>query len=867
MRKVVLLVVIGLVLGQVFFPVEARITDHLMQGEASVNAGFAPSDPTGSYKINPNPSSHSQIPRTVTAGVSFGTQEEISPSTNIVFDFIRVPQDGLNLQEAINQVNEGGIIEISNGTYPSPSGGFLMNDINKSFTIRAAYGASVVLDGGGARPILRFQNSAHINGKPVAFEGITFANGFSNIDGLAGGMTAYFADLTCIGCTFLNNVGNPPSTGGGGVLVAESEAFFIDCTFSGNSARNFGGGLTVSENSSVYVHNSSFINNRTNMPHHASWSAGGGIHVGDSLLRVSNSRFEGNQAGYVGGGIYAIGTWQAPYGTPHSDVMVANSTFVNNHAQRDATVSYSYPTEGGGVHVENQAVLRIHYSRFLTNTAMVGGGLSSYRAAVDVYDSTFQGNQATGTGLGNGFGGAISLHSNDTTSDGSINRPPASLVMQNSLIQGRYSGVTTVGQSAGGLAVGGDSNRTYGLNGVSKMGTLADNRATVNLENVVFTDLDVAEFESTPGTGVGGAIQTGLSILTITDSMFMMSDAFGISNGSGGALALLDQSLATISNTAFAMNTAGKYGGAIFTQGSELNLSSCQLIRNEVSPGISEDEYQSFGAALFTAIDVGRDLNANGTVSSCLFSENIGLEIYDDDRDLGPENEMQYNNNQFYSTSFGDHVYRDSIPSPIQSAVGLNSLVIVRTNGTTTDKSVVNNQALGTLPIWGELTAVPRKVLPTNAAGDPSPPTSSFLAYVWSGTAASLDGGSLSTRAGVVATTVNGTHTLSVNGTPYNASIGLGLAPTSSLDSSVAWTTPGGSVSLSWTVSNAPYLWSAIDHGVSTPISSSGSVVVYPTTDTRYRLYGLTEEGGDVDDVRVLVGNPLYLIFMPVITR
>ena len=59
-------------------------------------------------------------------------------------------------------------------------------------------------------------------------------------------------------------------------------------------------------------------------------SAGGAIHVGNADLLVSNSSFVGNEAGFVGGGIYAIGTWQSPVTTPRSVIQVANCTFEDN---------------------------------------------------------------------------------------------------------------------------------------------------------------------------------------------------------------------------------------------------------------------------------------------------------------------------------------------------------------------------------------------------------------------------------------------------------------------------------------------------------------------------------------------------------
>ena len=113
--------------------------------------------------------------------------------------------------------------------------------------------------------------------------------------------------------------------------------------------------------SDAFVHNSQFLNNRTNLPMHRSTSSGGGLGVvtdvgapDQSRLRVSNTRFEGNQAGFVGGGLYSLGRWVDPVSSPRTVVLVANSTFENNLAIRDVFLPAALPTEGGGLHAEDQ---------------------------------------------------------------------------------------------------------------------------------------------------------------------------------------------------------------------------------------------------------------------------------------------------------------------------------------------------------------------------------------------------------------------------------------------------------------------------------------------------------------------------------
>src|SRR5215472_2628233 len=87
---------------------------------------------------------------------------------------LRVPQAVPTLQQAIRQVAEGGIIELAAGTYPAPPAGFKISNPGRSFTIRAAPGAAVALDGGGQHPVLVVRNSAPSRGGLIVFEDLAF---------------------------------------------------------------------------------------------------------------------------------------------------------------------------------------------------------------------------------------------------------------------------------------------------------------------------------------------------------------------------------------------------------------------------------------------------------------------------------------------------------------------------------------------------------------------------------------------------------------------------------------------------------------------------------------------------------------------
>ena len=682
---------------------------------------------------------------------------------------IHVPVDVADLQQAIRLVQNDGTIELAAGTYPSPNSGFELNNLQKGFTIRAAEGATVILDGGGTRPILRIMNTSLSEGKSVVFEGLTFANGYSDLDGLAGGITIYRAQATFVASTFENNHGYQPTTGGGGIVVAlGSEVSFYDCNWRNNTARNYGGGLAVNEDAKVVVVNSNFANNRTNVENHLITAAGGGIHVGNSDLEVIGSTFEGNEAGYVGGAIYAIGTWADPVSVPRSNVEISNSTFINNRSVRHPSVEFPFPTEGGAFHAEDQTMASIMKSIFITNQSMVGGAVNLYRSIVEVDQSFFLGNQAVGSGSANGFGGALSATSNDTNIDGNSNRRPAHLEVSNSLIQGRYNSVTTVGQAGGGIYVSGDTNRTYGVNGASQMGTAEENRAKLIIDNSMIVDTDVQEMETAPGTGIGAGLMVDLADLTVKDSMIILSDALGGKNSSGGGIAIINQSYADISVTTIAGNTAGKYGAGLLVQGSEINLSNSVLIENELSPGIDELITESFGSVIFTSPDLARNIAVTGVLKNNIISNNTGLPIFDDDRTDGPINDVRYDGNTIYSTTFDDRIYTNSLPGYCcRTLSGLNDLIIERANGVSTDKVYDPNELVETLPVVGEIMAVPTLLVTSNSDDMPL-----YLGYAWSGGGeVTLNGDPLAENAGVATTSNPGIHTLSVGDVNFSIDV------------------------------------------------------------------------------------------------
>ncbi len=737
------------------------------------------------------------------------------------------------LTAAFGTVPEGGIIELAAGTYNPPGGGWDIAAVTKSYTIRGAAGATAILDGGGSDPILRF--SFFDPGVSVVLQNLTFANGMSTLDGWAGGVTLFDATATFIDCTFLDNDSLAPTTGGGGVAAfVDSTAHFFGCTFDGNRAKNEGGGLKSGGGSAVYFHDSEFIANRTDVANHRLTAAGAGIHLANGELRISNSRFDSNVAGCLGGGIYALGGWDEPT----TEVTVVNSTFVDNWVAPHPSVSCTFSADGGAIHGEANVGIELHNSRVLTNTAESGGAISLYQAQLGIYDSIFRGNQASGANP-EGRGGAISASSLDLASD-EVNRPPVSITIRDSLFQGRFDDVGATALKGGCIWLLGDTNRTYGRNGVPPMGDPEVNRAVLDVANTVFYDCDAVREEGAVGTGVGGAMQLAHVALTLDDSLVAGCDVTG-TNASGGGIRLINESAATVTDSTFAENTAELRSGALDVAGSEIEVDNSQFFLNEA--GLD-------GAAITTAILTNGiatfDFSATGEIKNSVFSGHPSLTLREFDAD-NPEceiNSVVYNNNRFFTTPVDDDVYRNSLAGGFQTVGELNDFVVVRSNCDNTVKSTIDNVVLTGEPDLTALVGMPPEILPVAAAGDPATPTESFLGYAWNGSAGALDGVPLATQTGLEET-ATGMHTL-VAGTSSSAvEITDGPNPAATFTATPACIPGGETADLVWSTTAGTFLGVAIDRTVEIPVpAAAGSVTVMPPATRRYNLCVLTEEGG-----------------------
>ena len=662
---------------------------------------------------------------------------------------VRVPADQPSLQVALNTVPDGGVVEIAAGTYAAPSGGFTIypdqSGGTRSFTVRAATGATVVLSGGGSSRILTFTTP-----KPVTFERLTFTNGVSTEQYQGGAVSMSHVQASFVSCIFDNNKGNAPTTGGGAVWIDTSTVSFQGCTFTNNTSLNYAGAISALL-SRVFIRDSSFSGNRTNVPGQSDFNAGGAIHANGGTMQIAHCSFDNNQAGYVGGAIYVIGLWE----DPGMNLLVTDSTFTNNVAVLGPTGTSTNSTTGGAVFLEAQTTAQFFNCRFTNNVAQQGGAISSYQTITEVKNCVFTNNRAVGSGFSDSLGGAIIAlcADNPDPSQGASqpNRRVAQLTVTDTLIQGPGTSAPSARQG-GGIFIAGDLNFAYGLGGAPVKGTVDSNRAVAYLTRVVFSNLATVGPDSNGGSG--GALTADFSTVHVNNCIVQNCSTSHF----GGAFELVRRSVGDINNTTFSRNTAGQLGGAITMFGGNLNVNGSNFLDNGLNKAGAE------GTVLVTSADPGGGglppVDMVGTISNCLLENNTGqTTIYDGDSTNAPFNRLQYSANRIFPND--SNMFRNDVAGPPANVQQLNALSISRNDGSVTVKAPIANIALTSAEPAGAILVVPPTVLQSGAPGE-AVPIPSFIAYAAGGGTANLDGSVQRNNADVVSTSTDGPHTLKV---------------------------------------------------------------------------------------------------------
>ena len=222
----------------------------------------------------------------------------------------------------------------------------------------------------------RAENSYHVvtgsgTDANAILDGFTITAG--NADGSypdtrGGGMYNDIGSPRVVNCTFSGNLAREA---GGMFNWENSSPTLTNCTFSGNWAK-YGGGMFNDHNSNPMLTNCTFSGN--------SAKKGGGMGNVDSSPTVTNCTFSGNSADDHGGGVYNSG---------EISPTLTNCTFSGN----SATSGF-----GGGMHNDMHGLtsnLTLINCIFSDNSAKLGGGMfNRHWINLILTNCTFSGNSA-----------------------------------------------------------------------------------------------------------------------------------------------------------------------------------------------------------------------------------------------------------------------------------------------------------------------------------------------------------------------------------------------------------------------------------------------------------------------------------------
>ncbi|KOR37948.1 hypothetical protein AM228_03925 [Planktothricoides sp. SR001] len=356
-----------------------------------------------------------------------------------------------SLREAIATANSGDTIQfdssLANQTITLTTGQI---EINKNLIIDGSNSAGLTISGNNASRVFDLRWTTDFQPTNLTLKNLTIANGqttgigkagagagirtdqqttltventtFNNnkASGLGGGAiySGYRSKLTIINSEFNNNDSSQAlddnsqlsEHGGGAILIwSDSQATIQGSQFTNNKGIN--GGAINNLLSQLAIKTSTFLNNNSTPGLTANHGYGGAIYtdgaspndgINPGTIRITQSRFEGNQGAGQGGALFL-------FMYPPDQAIVEESTILNNTVIKNAKGD----ALGGGLRAGN-GQLTITKTTLANNIAdSQGGGLwIGEGTPTAIINSTFSGNQALkgADGSGTGVGGAISIN-------------------------------------------------------------------------------------------------------------------------------------------------------------------------------------------------------------------------------------------------------------------------------------------------------------------------------------------------------------------------------------------------------------------------------------------------------------------------
>jgi hypothetical protein len=198
------------------------------------------------------------------------------------------------------------------------------------------------------------------NGGAGTFISCTYdSNTADSTDSNGGGYYSYYSDANYVDCLFTNN-----TAGTGGAVYDQGYSFlsFHNCTFDGNSASYSGGGIfsrTSGEGGGIYFYAGSSVITVTNcdISGNTSGGSGGGLFLSSCAPQFDNCSISNNHSFGNAGGAYCTG------GSP-----ILNSCTVESNTSI---------AQGGAFYCENNSNPTLNDCAVRLNTSADGGGIYS----------------------------------------------------------------------------------------------------------------------------------------------------------------------------------------------------------------------------------------------------------------------------------------------------------------------------------------------------------------------------------------------------------------------------------------------------------------------------------------------------------
>ncbi|RBP50599.1 choice-of-anchor Q domain-containing protein [Arenicella xantha] len=196
-------------------------------------------------------------------------------------------------------------------------------------------------------------------------------------------LTVNSSSLTLDNLTLTGGLIEGGESNGGGVLAYSSTLTLNNTTVSGNTASRRGGGIAAAS-STINLYDSA-VNNNLSTGGESTGANGGGISAGTAgSINITNSTVSGNTAFRVGG-IYASSV---------------NVTLSHSVMRSNAALDQNF-SEGGAIHIRNQASLTVNNSTLSGNSAQDGGAIAALSGpTISVNNSTLSDNSAASRGGG-----------------------------------------------------------------------------------------------------------------------------------------------------------------------------------------------------------------------------------------------------------------------------------------------------------------------------------------------------------------------------------------------------------------------------------------------------------------------------------